>query len=316
MKTTVKNFILDNMTDSNFEKLVNFLIIVEIFDNDLFESELSDKITEYISDQNASYTENNTFEKLHSIEKRTDDSNRIRNDEFSNQELPMDTPLDMIIDESEDIDNDKVDSIDFELEIEPNDVTFSNYQEYVNQKQSILAFKLSHFILGILNYKSDEKLKNNFEQFSNEKSHVKIDDENEHYDGYCVHFLLDNRTRYLSEGVLTEYYNTNRFRVISDDPGYNTYADFEFKVTPIEFVEYELLQEVLIDDYIYILAPFTDYLNEELIVPKLSKEGLYNILQQFIHLFTIQGFTREEQINNIKYFDENYENWFKDINML
>lgn len=361
MKTTVRDFILDNMTDSNFERLVNMLIIesVRIYRHD----ELVDIMSEYLIKQKSCYTKSNTFEILNEIKKITHDYCCDYKGEFlAFEEFPYDvndiTTLWMPTTNSADddsenmeikisevnpsmesleasiIDNDEFDpelelefnifDKDLPIDLEPqkfkdseyrsfndlkiaflsktyedieknyiniNALNTTNYQEYVLWEKNRIALGLSNFIYEILAYTTEYKLKSNFEQFSNESSHVKIEVDNQFECGYSVHFLLDNRTRYIPKRTHEQYYKM---------------FDCEIEIIPPNFVEYDYLQEDFLFETIYLLAPFTDYLNEELIVPNDSEYVLYDLLEQLIHILTHQGFTKEEQIQEIKYCNEIY----------
>lgn len=48
-------------------------------------------------------------------------------------------------------------------------------------------------------------------------------------------------------------------------------------------------------------------MNEEFIVPEISVKVLNEILEQLIHIFTHQGFSEKEQMENINYFNEELE---------
>ncbi|WP_062106516.1 hypothetical protein [Bacillus niameyensis] len=356
MKTTVKRFILDNMTDSNFEKVVDLLIIESVR---IYDSEISVTVSEYLNKQKPCYSKNNSFEILNEIKKISDayilnykeDAFLDWEMEFLNrptsQWMPtMNKPeensdvleLKESIANSSESDSEKVKveiidadpfSSDEEIDISdclpfgsepqekdkllynsfsqlkiafltetyqnieknyinPWDVNATNYQEYVHQEKNKFALGLSNFIYEILHYTTEAKL----EQFSDERSLVKIDNDNEYSDEYCVHFHLDNRTRYISEEVRSAYYKR---------------YDCEFEQEPPKFIEYEILLEYLFNyEYTYILAPFTDYLNEELIVPEVSEK--YGIFEQLIQILTFQGFTKDEQITEICSANKTYEN--------
>lgn len=361
MKTTVRDFILDNMTDSNFERLVNMLILESVFDP--WNDELVDTISEYLN-KKKSYTKNNTFEILNEIKKITHDypynykgeclivdellydvnattlwmpTTNSSDDDSENMEFNIsEVNPSMESLEASIIDNDELDpepelefnfyDKDLPIDLEPrkfkdseyrsfndlkiaflsetyedieknyiniNDLNTTNYQEYVFWGKNRIALGLSNFIYEILEYTTEYKLKNNFEQFSNESSHVKIEIDNQYEFGYCVHFLLDNRTRYISDSTHKAYYNYT--------------GGYKIAIEPPKFVDYDELQESLsFEEGIYLLAPFTDYLNEELIVPNVSEDVLYGLLEQLIYILTHQGFTKEEQIKEIKYWNETY----------
>lgn len=63
----------------------------------------------------------------------------------------------------------------------------------------------------------------------------------------------------------------------------------------------------------YILAPFVNYLNEEIIIPKTSKENIYSILYHLISILVGQGFTTKEQISCIRGSNDDYERESKEI---
>lgn len=292
MKTTVRRFILENMTDTNYEKLVNMLIIESVR---MYDFEIADKITEDIDNQRLEDKENNASEKLHLIEKRFNVKGEFT---LSEEELPFD-PSEMMVTNRLEGDSEKarLESVDMDLEldvhIKPSEVDFSNYKEFIVLEKVEVDSKLSKFIYDIMHHNSDKKMKNDFEQFSHEKSYVKIAHIKEVCDGYCVYFLLDNRTRYISSDVRLAYLSL---------------TDSNSSVTQPRFVGYDELQEDLsMYQNEHMLAPFTSYLNEEITIPEGSEEVLYDLLSMFIHIFTHQGFTEKEQIEEIKYFDEHYD---------
>ncbi|KRG12776.1 hypothetical protein [Lederbergia galactosidilytica] len=346
MKTTVRDFILDNMTDQNFEKLVDMLLvdIVSLSDN-----EMIDKVSEYLKRQ-TSYTQENTFEIVNEIKKLTTNYYPTKTaDElpfYDFEELNDPTPVWMPttsksgeklnIEKHDHSDDDPLGSseplefndseytffeqvkIDFRTktyeDIEKNylapwDMNETNYQEIIYQEKNRIALGLSNFIYEVLHYTRENKLENNFEQFSNERSHVKIDIGYVYGVDYSVHFLLDHRSRYVSaerKRAYSNYYSyQDVFKVgdINYDYGEVT---VEFSVEPPKFVEYEELWEHLSVGGPYILAPFTAYLNEELIVPEVSKEVLYALFEQLIYLLTYQGFNKEEQLREIIASNKDY----------
>lgn len=64
MKTTVKDFILDHMTDANFEKLVDMFIMDGVW---FHYDEIIEKISAYLNEQKDEEIRNDTFEKLNKI---------------------------------------------------------------------------------------------------------------------------------------------------------------------------------------------------------------------------------------------------------
>ncbi|KGX89220.1 hypothetical protein [Pontibacillus litoralis] len=338
MKTTVRDFILDNMTDLNFERLVDMLVMNKVFECEL-EYEMENTIFEYLNKQKSSYTQNNTFEILNEIRKMSVEMEiEIEVEvEFPEENPSVESPEVPIIDSSEndteelelDISDlydpftrprikDKSEYTSFDqlkiaflsetyesIEknyIDPFDVNTTNYQRYVYQEKNRIALGLSNFIYESLHYTREHKLKNNFEQFSNEDSHVKIESDDTFNHGYCVHFLLDNRTRYISDRTRRAYYDEYQC---------------EFEIIPPKFVDYNELQEDLSSwEYTYILAPFKAYLNEELIVPDVSENVLYDILEQLIDLLVYQGFTQIKQLIEVNRANGIYEDNIRYCHML
>ncbi|WP_062050355.1 hypothetical protein [Bacillus sp. JCM 19034] len=351
MKTTVKDFILNNMTDVHFERLVNMLVI----ENErIYYSEMADTITEYVNKQESSYKKNNTFEIVNQIKMLTE-QNLIEFLVPTTNDLNDSRPLEALLThrlakKSKDVDpiietpnvsitvnssNDlepELDISDIDLEpelhcepqnvkdlkakpiyftdikfaflsnkkedndshyIKANEVNMMNYQEYVSQQKKRVALGLSNFIYEMLHFNSEYKLMNDFKSFSHEESHVKIVNNDSVDDPiYDVHILVDNRTRYIPKNELKYYY---------DETG------IEFSEEPPAFIEYDHLQEdVTMGMHHYILEPFVCYLNEGITIPNLSEKELYDLLEQFIHLFTHHGFTKDEQIESIRYFDKEY----------
>ncbi|MFD1850766.1 hypothetical protein [Oceanobacillus bengalensis] len=383
MKTTVKDFILDNLTDKNFEKLVNTLIIEKArFYHGGFDDELIDTVENYLSKQNPSYPKGNTFEILNEIKKvstvyKSNYKDFLLIEELQDLEALNDTstswmpspentpeenpkkvkyttreetenstaePLEMEFDLSEaatddflsddflEMSDDVLETSDDETQKDNSEYTFiqdinialipngyvgyedrlhemnmENYKEFLHEEKIQTALALANFIYEVLHYSNESKLENNFEEFSNETSHVKITNDHEYIDSYGVQFLLDNRSRYVSDKMKKAFYNMSRSLIIEEELSYYNDSFFEFSILPPKFLEYEELIEDLEMEPTYILAPFTFYLNEELFVPKVSDNVLNDILSQLIHVLTFQGFTKEEQISNIKYFNRVYE---------
>lgn len=63
-------------------------------------------------------------------------------------------------------------------------------------------------------------------------------------------------------------------------------------------------------EFTYIVAPFTNYLNEKIMIPDVSESEMYELLEQIIHILTGQGFTEEMQLGDIEYQDEKYDDQF------
>lgn len=364
MKTTVRDFILDNMTDVNFEKLVHNFITNSLWDYD-DNYKLIEKATEAL-DQIAINSKDNTFEVLNEIKKMScyyiaNHKNQFLpmgmselNDPASlwkmrifdpkeERELEIDENFDIgLLGPSGDVKNLKeffhyypqlrsepgyyfFDEIKFpycfslpnhdrellDTAIDSSEVDENNYLDYIEQEKRPLALGLANFIYEVLHYtpKNKSKIENDqFAGFAHEESLVKIVKDNSYNFNYCVHFFIDNRTRYISEGTHKAY------KAREADYGYN--ADLE--VIPPGFTEFEALYEDLSswDITNYILEPFTNYLNEQLTIPKLSEGALYDVFEQLITLLTIQGFTKLEQIQKIISKNKDYEKNFIYIHML
>lgn len=290
MKTTVKRFILDNMTDANYAKLVDMLIVESV---NIYDFEIANQLTRYMNRQRFEDRKRDALKKLQSIDqtfKFDDDLPFIRD-----EKLVFDTPMmkDLGGESVVAINDDAEIDMEPKTKIEPHEVNDSNYKEFVTQERIGIDFQFSKFIYEIMNHHSDKKMNNSFEQFLHENSHVKIDYVKENDYSYCVYFLLDNRTRYISTEVHSAYLNLTDTPISVSQPG---------------FIEYDELQEDL-SMYLnnHMLAPFTSYLNEEITVPEESEEVIYELLKMLVHILTHQGFTENEQIETINYFDEHYD---------
>lgn len=376
MKTTVKDFILDNMTDLHFERLVNLLLIEQV---QTFVHSMEDTISEYVSKQENSYTKNNTFEIVNHIKKISDrytyydilstdeevgiihlnDSsafeqikmNRIKKvsgdvEKETHKKKPViktpkvsvttstDNHLELELDffdgddelpfhidpeisngtkeEVYDFHNikfaflSKNDQVHERNDIDINDLNMTNYQEYVAQQKKKIAWGLSSFIYEILHYKSEYNFKKDFEPFLHEESLVKLEKECEYGYGYeyYVYFFLENRTRYISEET-QRIYSEKMQSFYNDDWGF--VADIRINVEEPRFVECFELQEDIFASDDHMLEPFIYYLKEEMTIPEVSEEGLYGILEQFIHILTFLGYTVEKQIEEIRYIDKYYD---------
>lgn len=146
-----------------------------------------------------------------------------------------------------------------------------------------------------LHHHSENKRNDNYDQFPDKHSLVKIENENEFMDVYCVHFLLDNRTQYVSSKANLVHFDRWDIDISKISPG---------------FVEYELIREDLMTEFTYIVAPFTNYLNEEIEIPDVSESEIYQLLEQTIDILNGQGFTEERQLEEIEYQDEKYDYQF------
>ncbi|WP_053218231.1 hypothetical protein [Virgibacillus senegalensis] len=321
METTVRDFILDNLTDQHFEKLVNRLIIenVRLYDLD----DRTETVSQYLKEQKPSYTKNDSFEIVNEIERMNNP--QMMDLKELNDLIPVWMPTrnnveehpDKGINTDEELDvsdspngRDPLNGSEYSsfrqlkiaflsenpLEREKNDiapyeVNSTNYKAYVRQEINRVAWGLSNFIYEMLHYSPANKP----EEFPDEKSLVKIRDDEDQQDGYCVHFLLDNRTRYISEEAHQAYLRRWDSAIPIVEPG---------------FMDYFSIWEDYITDKTYILAPFTNYLNEKMIVPELSEEGLMDVLVQLVHFLTLNGFTKEEQIEEIICANSNYDHIF------
>lgn len=283
MNTTVKEFIISNFTDDHFERLVHHLIIEDIC---FYEPEVADLGTAYLQ-QSRNYTEKNTFTVLQAIQElQKEDLNSLYS-------FVQKLPVAFLAKEEAELD----------IGMEAHEVTISNYQIFVEQELVNKAVKLIRFIYEVLGSQTGEPLVVTSEIFkewmkleSNPdtigRSHVEITDQAIYSSDYCVHILLDNRTRYLSAEAQRAY----RLRWDDDIP-----------VTPVQFVEFEILAEDLVMENEYRLEPFTHYLNEPITVPSAADEVIYNLLEQFISLLTSQGFTEDEQLDAIQYYDQKFD---------
>lgn len=349
MKTTVRSFILDNMTDIHFEKLVHSLIIDSIVvyqPDDIVLEKVQDYLNELAIESSV-----HTFESLNEIKRMS--THYVAN--YENQFLPRGmselnetTPSwkMKVYDPQEEpeleFDLDEMDSSvnvqdvktfftyypqlkgergylffdelqlpfrfslprDSELfidKIDASNVDESNCLDYIDQDLRQVALGLANFLFEVIHYTPTNKLESDlFEEISR----VKIETDSRYSFGHCVHFLLDNRTRYVSEGT---------------QQAYSERGDGKLEVVSPGFVEFDSLYEDLsLGDIVttHILEPFTNYLNEPLTIPELSAEALYDVLEQLIMLLTTQGFTKLEQRQHIISENKNYEKNIAYIYML
>lgn len=367
MKTKVKEFILDNMTDENFEKLVNMLITEKARLYHIHDPELMDTVSNYLSQQLSSYPKNNTFEILNQIKKVCTayladyrnhlpvDGLEVLNDistsfmpsentleemfekmkattrkEIKNlsgmpreheRELEIsDAELDFLSNDSEQIDNSEyihLQNVNFafipnereeyeDYEDKIHELNIDNYEEIIHREIIQTALGLANFIYEVLHFSNESKWENNFKEASNEESLVRITNDDGYESGYSVLFHLDSRSRYISN-EMKEAYRKRLSEMVSSD-GWRIFSDglCEFPVKLPKFIEYSELIEDLEMGPEYILAPFTFYLNEELLIPNTSYDNLYDILEKLIHILIFQGFTKAEQLTQIMDFNEVY----------
>lgn len=320
MTTTVKSFILNNLTDKNFEKLVNMLIIDKINFYSLSDSDL---LTDYLNTQTPHYLEEGTFEILNEIKKVApsqgeDYNNELLLDgieklnELSMEWMPGSAPINEVPKKTNfkssydnehfeytsihQINSPLINNTNDEYEEELFDINKENYIDILKREKDHTALALANFIYEAVYFTNENKPEIDAGELASESSLVKITDDLEYTDGYGVQFLLDTRSRYVTAKQKENY----RDRYPSE------YA-YDFKVTAPEFVEYQtIVDEVQPRLGEYILAPFTFYLNEELDLPKMSDEETYDVYEQLIHVLTLQGFTKEEQTGTIRYANGEY----------
>ena len=285
MKTTVKEFILSNFTDDHFERLVHHLIIEDIHLYVLEEE--TAMLAEAYLQQGRSCTEKNTFKALHAIQAlQKEDLNSLHS-------FVHNLPVAFLAAEE----------MALHIGLEAHEVTISNYRAFVDQELVNKAVKLIRFIYEVLESPPGEPLAGTSGLFkewmkvepnpdTTGQSHVKITDQAIYSSGYCVHILLDNRIRHLSSEAHMSYLRQ---------------WDVVIPVPPVQFVEFVALAEDLVTGNEYRLEPFTHYLDEPITIPSDEQEVTYSLLEQFITLLTSQGFTVDEQLDSIQYYDQNFE---------
>lgn len=378
MKTTVKDFILDNLTDKNFEKLVNTLVEENIRYICLNEDNIIDATSNYLNNQNPCYTKDNTFEILNEIKKVSmsyvtdykDDilladglkplndttmswmpvKDKVKVEENSEEsmnttkkvvgnlpdkslefepELPFKKTESSVGEVELEIDELEIAGVekrkgnaeylsfqDIKIALIPEgqmsyeaklpELSIENYKEFLQKNKIQTTLALLNFIYEVFHYSNESKLENKFKEFSNETSHVKITNSPNCTSDYSINFLLDNRSRYAPSEEKKAYYKRSEKSTDSEGRHNLPYFAWDFPVSSPDFLEYEELVQDLEWGPEYILAPFTFYLNEDIVVPKVSDDVLYEILGQVVHVLTFQGFIKEDQLNCIKYFNESY----------
>ncbi|WP_062514733.1 hypothetical protein [Halobacillus sp. KGW1] len=340
MKMTVKDFILRNMTDKNFEKLVHARITenVRMYEYD----DVTSPLTEYLRTKEGKNFDDASFHTLHEIEKVSEayrcnykeellvkdlgdlnadtsvwmptenidqpfkrEEQRVRNEPLTAvaTEHEVELELDSHGEPLEDSGYQSFDEISFPFlnekavyveGIEAHEVNESNYQKYAQQERSNLALGLANFIYELLHYSNDGT--GSMERSAGGESAVEVKEEGEYADGYCVRFFLDNRTRYLSNETHLSFLRR-----------YET----SIPVATPAFVEYTAIWEDFLTENNYVLAPFTDYLYEQIKVPEDSEESVWQVLEQFVHILTLNGFTKEEQVENIVFTNNDYGHVYK-----
>jgi len=315
MKTTVKDFILENLTDRNFEKLVNTLITEKVRYYTNSDEELVDITSNYLNSQSPIYLENDTFEIVNEIKKV-----KVISAVSLDLELEVDFPQATLNVPSNHINNNESEyfslreiktALLFDEHTEGKDIlgeiNIENYQECLQKEKPQITFSLLTFIHEVLSYSDESKFETYYKEFSKEQTYLKIINEQKYMDGYGFLFYLDSKSRHVSQETKAAYRKRSEENV--DNEGrHNLPRDaWEFPVNEPEFLEYTEVIESLEMDYERTLAPFTFYLNKELSIPKFSDEILYDLLEQLIHVLTFQGFTEDEQITNIEYSKKVYE---------
>lgn len=340
MKTTVKEFILDNMTDNNFKMLVEDLVINDAR-NLVWDMEY--KVEDYLKKVRSNHIMSNTFEIINEIEKISDsypveykENNVLKSDMNINSiidkklfypqynkeesirykvdsEQETDT-LHLIssTEETVDLSKDNKEYTSFQqLRIEHylsnidedyllpigdpdiTDLNDSNYKELLYHLRNVKGYDLCKFLYEVLHFTSEDKMELGSKNSFKEEALIKIEyDGNNNFED--IYFLLDKRYAYASEDMWSK-------------PIYGYYGSYDDSIEPM-FVCYEYLYEMnKLSAPEYILAPFVNYLNEKIIIPKTSKENTYNILYHLMSILVGQGFTTEEQISYIRGSNDDYE---------
>ena len=286
MNTTVKGFIINNLSDEHFERLVYRLIIEEFCK---YEPNLSDQGTAYYL-QNRCYTEKNTYTILQAIQ------NLQKEDLDSLYHSIVKMPIAFLEGEPA-----------LEIDLEAHEVTESNYQLFIDQELLNKTADLIRFIYEVSESRPGEPLAVRSELYNEwlkfeghtgtpSRSYVEISNRAGYSFGYCVCMLLDSRTRYVSAEAQSSY----RSRWDADVP-----------VSAIKFAEFDEIAEDLEMDNEYRLEPFTHYLNEPITVPPVSDEVIYDLVEQLIILLTAQGFTEQEQQESVHHYDQQFDVRYK-----
>lgn len=321
MTATVKSFILNNLTDQNFEKLVNMLIVDKIYLYGLDELEF---LEDYLNGQTPSYSQEETYEILNEIKKVTPSQaanykNELLMDgieELNNLSMEWmpatastavhttiknfssdyETPKeDFEYTSIHEVKTPLINNPDDDYEEELFDINKENYTDILEREKDHTALALANFVYEVIYFTNDSKPEIDTGELTSEVSLVKITEDPEYTSGYVIQFLLDNKSRYLTAEQLERYRDH--------------YDIYRYTPAAPEFVKYQ----AIVDDVQpfvgeYILAPFTFYLNEQLNVPKLSDEESLDVVEQLVHVLTLQGFTKEEQVSTIKYAYREYLN--------
>lgn len=182
-----------------------------------------------------------------------------------------------------------------------------NYKEIINQFKPQLALALVNFVYEVIHYSNPNPLASVFGELTNDTSYVKITEDSDCDHGYGMQIYLEDRSMYASKSV-KEHYEERTKDWMESDPWYRKGNDVpEFPVTTPEYIRYVEMIEDLDGTPQYLFAPFTFYLNEEITVPSNESQVIDDLLFQFIHVLTFQGFTKEEQVDMIRYANEYYE---------
>lgn len=317
MKTTVKDFILDNMTDLNFIKLVHTLLINRIDEDDPYFDmfDVLDKVDDYFAKHIRNEVKDHSFLILNEIKKipedyqidspkNNDNKNDIELDVDGDEELDA-TPIRSDFDDSANYpQNSSLDNVEYvyfknltfpfsfmnhsdEYDLYPDTVNDENLENYIQLEMDWLAFRLSQFLFQVLHAKSEEKQELDLSRLSHNGSLVKIDKDN--YGDYAVHLFLDHRTRYFPEDMLKRRFEIGRPIVIIDP----------------RFVEFgEIYEDLTFYEMCWILQPFTNYLHEEMLIPE--EIDIFSMLEQLILIFTFHGVTVNEQMKNLEEYGESF----------
>lgn len=182
-----------------------------------------------------------------------------------------------------------------------------NYKELINQFKPQLALALVNFIYEVIHFSNPNSLASVFGELTTDTSYVNITEDSDCEHGYGIQIYLEHRSMYASQRV-KEHYEERTKDWIGADSRYKQGNDvLAFPVTTPEYNRYVEMIEDLDATPQYLLAPFTFYLNEEITLPSQDSLVINDLLFQFIHVLTFQGFTKEEQVATIRYANEHYE---------
>lgn len=355
MKTTIKEYILENMTDRNFEKIIHTMISNEVFRN-VPDDYLLNMVTEHMEELSTQVEETAIDMKQQIINMPAYYIANYKGEFLPRGMKELNDPVStwqmnvVDLDAALELEMSGMDLFDSSGGVRDLKYFFASYPELIKEQGNFFFDELKfpyHFNNAddremsmdyIEAYDVDEK--NYTEYIEQEKRtlvvkmanfiyevlHYSRDHKMERpqFEGYTVeesYVKIEKDTSYPS-GYAVSFLVDNRTRYISAETqrAYSNWAENEelAEIAP-GFVEFEtLLEDLSLWDIKrdYMLEPFTSYLNEELTLPTLSETATYDLLEQLVLLLTRQGFIKSEQIQEIKAENESYEANVKHIYML